>query len=137
MYCTDGNEFKRRNTADFSFEETNEAAREIVTEKNKRVNTDGSKQGNAEFVCNDCDAVYRSKSGLQQHTKIVHDGERFGCNLCKYKVTRQDYLTRHIQSVHEGVRYECNQCEYKATQQNSLNRRIHEGMRYGCNQCEF
>ena len=57
---TEGNEFQRSNTIDTSFEETNKATREIVTEKNKRINTDGSKQGNAEFVCNDCDAVYKS-----------------------------------------------------------------------------
>ena len=142
LYCTDGNEFKRRNTADFSFEETNEAAREIVTEKNKIVNTDSSKQGNVEFVCDDCDAVYRSRRGLQQLTQAVHEGERVECKLCKYKgmnVTSVNIkllgslLSTHIKTIHEGVRYECNPCEYKANYESGLTRHIqsiHKGVRY-------
>merc|ERR1712243_279286 len=95
-----------------SFEQTDGTPRDIVKEKCKRLNINGSQQENTGFSCNKCEAVYRSRRGLIHHKKSVHDRVTYECNHCDYRVTQQGHLTTHIKSVHNGLKYNCNICEY-------------------------
>ena len=87
------------------------------------------------YNCQDCEAVFTTKPGLQYHYRSKHEGVRYSCSECKYQATQQSSLRTHQQSVHEGVRYSCNQCEYQATHQGHLKTHQqvkHEGIRLGC-----
>jgi MoaA/NifB/PqqE/SkfB family radical SAM enzyme len=100
----------------------------------------GGESGSQFYKCEDCEAVFKSKSGLWRHTSSKHEGIVYSCNQCEYKATTLGNLKTHQQSKHEGVEYSCNQCEYQATAQNNLKRHQqskHEGVRYSCNQCEY
>ena len=65
------------------------------------------------YNCQDCEAVFTTKMGLQYHYRSKHEGVRYSCNECEYKATTQTNLRTHQQAKHEGVIYSCNQCEYQ------------------------
>ena len=112
---------------------------DIIKEKGQRVITNCFHQENIGFSFNKCGTAYRSRLGLFQHIRSVHEERKYDCNQCDYIATRQDYLTTHIKIVHEGVKYVCSQCDYRATQQNSLTahiKSVHEEVKYECNQCD-
>ena len=98
--------------------------RDIVKEKGHTVITDCNQQSNIMFVCNECEAVYRSRNSLSKHMKLIHEGVKYNCNQCDSTFTQQSNLTTHLKSVHEGVKYDCHQCDYRATQQGSLTRHV-------------
>ena len=64
--------------------------------------TDGDtiKSGSKIFKCEECDAVFKTKSGLLGHTKSKHEGIVYSCNQCNYKATQQGHLKAHKQSKH-------------------------------------
>ena len=63
-----------------------------------------------QYKCEECEASYKSKSGLSHHTSSKHEGIVYSCQYCGYKATRQSNLKRHKNSVHEAVKYQCNWC---------------------------
>ena len=71
--------------------------------------------GKALYKCEDCEATYKRKESLLQHTRSKHEGIVYSCQQCSYKATTQGSLKMHQESIHEGVKYSCNQCEYQAT----------------------
>ena len=75
-----------------------------------------------QYKCEECDASFKSKSGLYRHTSSKHEGIAYSCQYCRYKATTQGSLKRHKESAHEGVKYQCNQCEYQATRKDNLNK---------------
>ena len=68
----------------------------IINQKGKRVSTAGSQQGNVEFGCNECEAVYGNRKGLSGHIKSVHRGVKYDCNQCNSIFTQRSNLTTHI-----------------------------------------
>ena len=74
------------------------------------------------YKCEECEASYKSRGALLNHTNSKHEGVCYSCKYCGYKATRQGQLKIHQESLHEGVKYPCNQCDYQATQQGSLKR---------------
>ena len=60
-------------------------------------------------VCNICQKVYKSMSGLSGHIKSVHKELKYPCDQCDKRFTQEGHLKTHIQSVHENINYYCNQ----------------------------
>ena len=90
--------------------------------------------------CEECEAIYQSKSALHKHISSKHEGILYSCQYCGYAATQKSALKRHEESIHNGVKHSCNQCDYQATQFYHLKKHqksVHEGMKYSCNQCNF
>jgi len=121
------------------------ARRSILDAADEIINLDlpGSDElgpGKQLYKCEECEASYKSRSGLWQHTSSKHEGICYSCEYCGYKATHQSHLKTHKQSVHEGVKYSCNHCDHQATTQSSLRthkQSVHEGVKYPCNQCDY
>jgi hypothetical protein len=94
-------------------------AEEILQLDMRTYNIDGE-SGSQMYNCDECEAVFKSHSGLLRHTRTKHEGIVYSCNQCEYKATQQGHLKAHIQSKHEGVTYNCNQCEYQAARQGTI-----------------
>ncbi|KAL3317594.1 hypothetical protein Ciccas_003750 [Cichlidogyrus casuarinus] len=62
-----------------------------------------------EFVCNDCDKIFKDSRALQVHrSKVGHDtqieeskNERYQCHLCEKNFARGHSLTTHLKTTHE------------------------------------
>ena len=94
--------------------------------------------GKCLYKCDECDASYKSKGALHNHTSSKHNGICYSCKYCEYKATRNGSLKMHQKSIHEEVKYSCNQCDYRATTQCHLKTHklsVHEGVMYSCNKC--
>ena len=76
--------------------QNNETVRDILKENEKKGITDNLQQENIGIGCNKCDVVFRSKTSLSQHIRLVHKGVKYECNQCDYRATMQGILTRHI-----------------------------------------
>ena len=56
-----------------------------------------------DFVCKECDQVFKTMKGLNSHTRHHHptdDMERFHCKDCDYRSTVKSYLQKHIEDHH-------------------------------------
>ena len=96
--------------------------------------------GKQVYKCEECEASYKVKSSLRQHTRSKHEGICYSCKYCGYKATSQGARKKHQESIHEGVKYPCNQCDYQATWQTDLKRHIksvHDGVKYSCDKCNY
>ena len=76
----------KNNLSDVNIEENVETRCENINKSahedfinNKRVYTDSSELMKYEFTCNDCEAVFRSKMGLNYHIERVHKDIRYEC----------------------------------------------------------
>ena len=76
--------------------------------------------GKQVYKCEECEARYKNKNGLYQHTRSKHEGIFYSCECCGYKATAKVTLKQHQESIHEGVKYSCKYCEFKATTQGNL-----------------
>merc|ERR1712179_623567 len=47
------------------------------------------------YKCEECEASYKSKTGLQHHTSSKHEGICYFCKYCGYKATQQGSLKGH------------------------------------------
>jgi hypothetical protein len=65
----------------------------------------GGDSGSRLYKCEECEAVFKSQSGLWSHTRTKHEGIAYSCNQCEYKATTQGNLKTHQQSKHIGVKY--------------------------------
>ena len=100
------------------------------------INEDGQKS----FNCQECEAIFNTKSCLSFHKDNKHLGITYSCDLCDHKTTTKRNLNYHKKSAHEGVRFACDICAYKATTLQSLKQHkkaIHEGFRYSCDRCDY
>ncbi|VDP71197.1 unnamed protein product, partial [Schistosoma curassoni] len=52
--------------------------------------------------CNQCDRRFGSKSKLNDHIKVAHEGITFPCDECSKIFSSNGALCRHLQSVHQG-----------------------------------
>jgi len=96
--------------------------------------------GRQVYKCEECEASYKSKRGLDHHTSSKHEGICYSCKNCGYKATQQGNLKQHQESMHEDVKYPCNQCDYQATQSGQLKEHIqvvHECIKYSCDKCNY
>ena len=101
---------------------------------------DNQKQTIQHHKCNECEAIFKFRSGLLYHTRTKHEGLVYSCNKCDYKATQQSSLKIHKQSVHEGVTYPCEQCEFRAKRKGHLETHTqyaHEGVKYSCDHCDY
>ena len=96
---------------------------------------------NRMFECDLCLKTYPSRSGLNHHRHLVHEGVKYDCDQCDHQFNYNGDLTRHIQSKHEiGIKYACDQCDYQATTQRNFTAHIkskHKGVKYACDQCDY
>merc|ERR1712179_838973 len=125
--------------------ETEYAGRSILDVADEIINLDipGSGElgpGKQLYKCEECEASYKTKSGLWHHTSSKHEGICYSCEYCGYKATQQSNLKTHQESVHEGVKYSCDRCDYQAAQKGKLIRHtksVHEGVKHSCDQCDY
>ena len=92
------------------------------------------------YKCEKCEASYKHKESLYNHTRSKHEGICYSCRYCGYKATKQNHLKKHQESAHEGVIYSCDQCAYQASHQGNLKthkKSVHEGIKYLCDQCDY
>ena len=68
-----------------------------------------------QYKCEECEASYKSRRVLRQHTSSKHEGIVYSCQYCGYKASQQGTLKKHEEAIHEGVKYQCNHCDYQAT----------------------
>ena len=103
---------------------------------------DELRSGKQLYECEECEASYKSKSGLSKHnhTRSKHGGICYSCKYCGYKASYRSNLNRHQKSIHEGAAFFCNQCDFMATDKGSLKRHqesTHEGIKYSCKNCKY
>ena len=92
------------------------------------------------YKCEKCEASYKHKESLYNHTRSKHEGICYSCRYCGYKATKQNHLKKHQESAHEGVIYSCDQCAYQASHHGNLKthkKSVHEGIKYLCDQCDY
>ena len=90
------------------------------------------------FECKECKAVFKTKSKLDQHTK-VHTGEKtFKCDKCEKSFARKSNLQLHIRT-HTGEKpHACARCGRCFSDVSAFRRhcRTHSGERpYDCKNC--
>ena len=76
-------------------------ARDDMENKSEIVITNSLQRRILGLRCNECNAIYKSKSGLYSHIKTAHEGVKYDCNQCDYRATHQSNLTKHIRLVHK------------------------------------
>ena len=92
------------------------------------------------YKCEECEARYKTKTGLNLLTSSKHGGICFSCKYCGYKATNTGNIKRHQESIHEGIKYPCDKCDYQAKQRSNLRTHqasIHEGIKYPCNKGDY
>ncbi|XP_061388955.1 zinc finger protein 69 homolog [Musca vetustissima] len=65
------------------------------------------------FVCEyeDCNAAFRQRQHLVDHT-FIHTGEKqFECSTCSKAFQTRKRLQDHLYKVHSSHRYNCDRCE--------------------------
>ena len=66
-----------------------------------------------QFVCDECNKEFISKSGLINH-RSCHTGEKLSCADCNKKFRSKGSLNRHHNALHSGERpkpYACPECD--------------------------
>ena len=116
----------------------------------KIVDVDTSKDELTEnFVCQDCESCFESKSGLKQHRELFHDAKSHACAICDEAFETLDQLKQHFLQVHEKSAknttrkrqnsqfYQCLVCQEKSTSAEDLKNHmvlIHD-FSYKCESC--
>ena len=82
--------------------------------------------------CYDCNATFKSKSGLKQHISSIHEGKKtFKCDTCDSTFAQKGLLKTHISSIHEGKKtFKCDICgAYSRTKRKIIDhiRSVHQG----------
>jgi len=111
----------------------------ILDDKIPAPNNDQTQLENHLYKCDKCEAVFRSKLGMQLHSRGKHEGVVFSCNKCDYQTSVMGNLKKHQKAIHEGVKFSCKYCEYQATRPDSLKNHQqskHEKVKYSCDQCK-
>ena len=89
--------------------------------------------------CDQCEKVFASKKGLEEHKRIIHEGLRYECTVCDYTCAQKSSLLRHTKIVHEGILHQCERCGQVHTTEKGLQEHImaiHENIReYQCDEC--
>ena len=93
------------------------------------------------FPCQHCDKIFKVKTSLVNHVKIVHEGLKpFTCHFCPYSASSKSNLVIH-ERQHTGEKpYSCSYCEYRCADKTSLNKHSlrHTGVkRFFCKLCKF
>ena len=96
---------------------------------------------NSSFRMCECQKLFKTKEGYEQHVQAIHKGVRpYPCPYCEYKAHLKQSLESHIQAVHAGIKYPCDMCDYKAPQKGHIKRHkltVHGfGLRYPCTYCQ-
>ena len=117
---TNDKNVERTNLPGPTFKDLGDPAREIISEEGIGVNTVGNQQVSGMFDCDECNAVFKSRSALRLHIQSKHEGVIYRCDKCDFKTTLQGNLARHKKGRHEGIMYNCTQCDYKADRQEKL-----------------
>ena len=55
------------------------------------------------YNCQDCEAVFTTKNGLQYHYRSKHEGVTYSCNECEHRALTKFNLRRHQKAKHEGL----------------------------------
>ena len=71
---------------------------------NKILMTNVLKNSNMELMCDICKHISSSKSNLESHRSIVHEGIKFKCELCDKEFSTPRGVKSHKESVHLGIR---------------------------------
>ena len=83
-----------------------------------------------------CDAIFKTKSGLRKHMKSHTEGKRSTCPICTRTLADDSNLSRHLRDVHgdQEKNFECSICELKwATRYKLENHmKIHRGQVFHC-----
>lgn len=102
---------------------------------------------NLTFACTICSKVYRGKTGLDRHTRSIHNADttekKFECEVCSKKFFEKFSMTQHVESVHrldksKEIEYRCTICPFVTHLKHRLkrhsSRHITERL-YVCDQC--
>ena len=93
--------------------------------------------------CEICDKEYKSKQGLGNHFKNVHNFnliKEHQCNICQSGFDFQSQLTLHMKIAHGNKKHhKCDSCGKSFSQAGNLRghiKSIHEGQKdYKCDTC--
>ena len=104
-------------------------------------NPKASTNENSSLRMCECQKLFKSKVGYEQHVQAIHKGVRpYPCPYCKYKAHLEAGLESHIKAVHAGIKYPCDMCDYKAPSKGHIKRHkltVHGlGLRYPCTYCQ-
>ena len=72
------------------------------------------------YNCEECDATFKSKLGMNLHTRTNHEGVMYSCDQCKYQASWPGHLKQYKESIQKGVIHLCNHCEFQSTQKMKL-----------------
>ena len=48
------------------------------------------------YKCEECEASYKYKGGLREHTRSKHEGIYYSCKYCRYKASYKSDLKKHL-----------------------------------------
>ena len=92
-----------------------------------------------EFSCKICAKVFRFKSQVIEHEKLVHKGVRdYKYSDCDKTYRRPQSLRKHIDDIHLRFQYYCSECEKTWNSQSGFNQHTlsyHKNMTYNCEMC--
>ena len=73
------------------------------------------------FKCDECEASFFGKQGLNYHIEAVHIKSFFRCEYCKKSFKMAANLKRHIKSIHQKLKsHKCSECEKTFSQKLAL-----------------
>ena len=80
-----------------------------------------------------CNKVFRAKSYLLSHLKMVHERSSetdIKCSSCSYSAPTKAVLRKHNESVHLKIKHSCGLCDQQYSCQSSL--KLHQKAVHGC-----
>jgi hypothetical protein len=89
------------------------------------------------FDCKRCEKTYKTKNGLLEHNRNVHEDRKFSCKICLTIFTNSRALYRHIQRDHQNIT--CPSCKKIFTTTSGLRihvQSIHQRIRHKCGECQ-
>ncbi|CAH0549300.1 unnamed protein product [Brassicogethes aeneus] len=122
-------EVENERLLDISFknEETN---KEILSEKVPKEEKGNEKNPLSKdrlFECDICPKKYKSRDGLNEHTKFVHkkhELDQFKCSICNYVTVRKSNFIKHLK-IHDSKNYlKCKFCHYTTAWLYNLNTHV-------------
>ena len=99
------------------------------------------RHGNESFICSICGSSFRSKRDLESHS-VTHNKATIPCDQCDQVYKKRTFLNRHIKVVHMNIKnHGCDLCDKRFRSTKALNEHktaIHDKLKpFACLKCDF